>query len=65
MKTLKLIRKRLKLSSYKMAKLLGMSIQRYQYLEEHGKGTDYKTLAKIRELSGLSWKAFGDLLEKE
>ncbi len=52
-------------SAYRMAKELEMPIATYQYLEGHGANIRLEYLSKLKRLSGLSWKRFGELIEQE
>lgn len=66
MKFIKKIRENLGLNPYKMAQEMGMNtVQEYISFEETKRSVHIKKLVKLWELSGLSAKAFMELIQEE
>lgn len=59
------IRERKGWTKYKLAKELGISSTQLNYYENRAKSVNTRVLIRLRSVSGLSWGAFGELLEAE
>ena len=63
---IKKIREKLGLNFYKMSKKMGMkTVQEYISFENNQHSVNIKKLLKLWELSGLSAKAFMELIKEE
>lgn len=59
------VRERKRLTRYALAKELGVPTQSLDHLELKGRSIRPDVLCRLKRVSGLSWAAFGKLLERE
>lgn len=65
------VQKRLGVTSYRLAKMLGVSQQIVRVWNgttetaTKREGMNLKALCKLRKVSGLTWKQFGEELDRE
>ena len=53
-------------TTYRLAKELQTNVQSIDYIVKSGtKGVRLATLCKLRKVSGLTWKQFGEELDRE
>lgn len=65
MKFVAILRKRLKLTRYGLAKKLELPVQSIDHLEIKGQSIRPETLCKLRIAAGISWSEMGRILDKE
>jgi len=65
MKFITNIRKHLGWTQYRLARELNLPVNSISHLEANGQKIAPADLCRIKQLTGLTWPAFGKLLEKE
>lgn len=62
---IRIIREKLNMTRYGLAKQLGVMPNQIQHYEEKGSGFKMEALCRLRQISGLTWNQLGKMLDDE